>query len=176
VKRLLFLGLILGLAGVVAAPLATAETHSNCIQFDSSGNVIGLTPNCTQTISQQGGTPMSFAGANPCTGDTGTVTLLFTHQVYHINVNGASDAWDTGTSNGTASFVPDDSSKPSGQGTWTNWFGDSFNAQNFVQHFTMNFDIHLSNGQTATFHENGHVSFTPNGPAVSFDKTSATCS
>jgi hypothetical protein len=163
-----------GAFGLAAVPLATAasaaETHANCITFDSSGNVIGLTPNCSQTISQQGGAPQSFPGANPCTGDPGTATETPSHQVYHINVNGAGDAWDSGTMTSTVSFVPDDPSKPTGSGTSTNWFGDSFNAQNSVQHFTFNVSVHFSNGQNATLHEVGHITLTPNGPGVSFDK------
>jgi hypothetical protein len=175
-KRVVLLALVLGVAAVVAGNAGAAETHSNCIQFDGSGNVIGLTPNCSQTISQKGGTPIQMPAVDPCTNETGILTLAISHQVYHINVDGAGDAWDTGTQSGTASFAPDDGTGPTAEGTWVNWFGDSFNAQNLVQSFTTNVSLALSNGQRATFHEVGHVTFTPNGPAVSFDKPTPTCS
>lgn len=174
-RRVVLLALAVGASAVAAASAGAAETHSNCIQFDSSGsNIIGFTPNCTQTIQQDGGPPILIPVTDACTGEPGILTLSISHQTYHITVNGAGDVWDTGTSNGTASFVPNDGTGPTGQGTWTNWFGDSFNRQNSVQHFTLNIRQTLSNGGTVTFHENGHVSFTPNGPAVSFDKTTST--
>lgn len=178
-KRFAVLGVAVGLLCIIGAlgpgSLSAAETHSNCITFDANGNLVGLTPNCSQTIAMQGGTGFSFPGTNPCTGDTGTVSFAISHQVYHINVNGAGDAWDSGTDNGTATWVPDNAGAPTGQGSWVSWFGDSFNAQNTVNTFTFTFVIHFSNGQTATMHEVGHVTFTPNGPAVSFDKPTGGC-
>jgi hypothetical protein len=175
-KRVILLTLVVGIAAAATGNASAAETHSNCIQFDGNGNVIGLTPNCTQTVSQKGGTPMQMPTVDPCTGETGVLTLAISHQIYHINVNGADDAWDTGTMNGMATFAPDDGTGPTAQGSWVNWFGDSFNAKNLVQHFTFNLALQLSNGQKVTFHETAHMSFTPNGPAVSFDKVAASCS
>ena len=183
-RRLALLGLVVGVSAVAGFATdrhhaAAAETHVDCITFDSNGNFVGVTPNCSMTISQRGGDSQSFPSANPCTGDSGTVTLSITHQVYHINVNGASDAWDTGTQNGTLTFTPDDPSKASGSGSWTDWFGDSFNAQNLVQHFTFHASIHTSTGQTVGLHEIGHVSFAatdPVTPVVAFDKPNLSCS
>jgi len=165
-------------AGLVsAAGTAAAETHSNCIQFDQDGNVIGLTPNCSQTVVQTGGPTQSSPGVNPCDPtDTGTVTIAISRQVYHINVDGAGDAWDTGTATGTVSFVPDVTTDVSGTGKFTNWFGDEFNANNLVQSSTFNLAVHLSNGQTATMHEVVHVTMTPSGAAMSFDKPTGSCS
>lgn len=167
-------GLFLAAGLPLAGPAAAAETHSNCINFDPYGNAT-LTPNCTQTISVAGGGSQSFPAADPCTGDPGLVTQTVSRQVYHINVDGAGDAWDSGTINGTVAFAPTDSSKASGAGTFTIWFGDSFNAKNMVQTFTASNRLQLSNGQHLTIHGTGHVTFTPNGPAVSFDKRTITC-
>ena len=178
-RKLVVLGTLVGLLGVagVSAPrhVTAAETHSNCIIFNPTGPPT-LTPMCSETISQAGGPTQAQPDTNPCTGDLGTFKTSTRHQVYHINVNGAGDAWDSGTQNGTATFVPNDPSAPSGSGSWTSWFGDSFNAQNMVQHFTFNVSVRLTNGQTVTFHESGHLSFTPNGPSVTFDKTTISCS
>lgn len=162
--------------GLTPALASAAETHNNCIQFDSNGNVIGLTPNCSQTISQESGqAPPPFEVTNPCTGQTGSLALVVAHQVYHINVDGAGDAWDSGTTSGTASFTPDGTSTPTAQGSWTNWFGDSFNAQNVVQTFTIDINLKSAGGGTVVVHETGHVTFTPSGPSVFFDKFSASC-
>lgn len=174
-RRFVLLVVACCVAATISAPglAGAAETHTNCITFDGGGNVIGLTPNCSQTVSQQGGVPpQSKPVVNPCTGDTGIVTLLVTHQIYHINVDGAGDGWDTGTMNTSVSFVPDDSSKPSGSGSSTAWFGDSFNAQNTVQTFTARVAVHFSNGQTAIMHEVGHFALTPGGATFTFDKAS----
>lgn len=183
VKRLALLGLVVGFsaaAGVASGAhrVAAAETHTDCITFDSSGNVIGITPNCSMTISAQGGAPQSMPGVDPCTGDPGTLTMTVTHQIYHINVDGAGDAWDTGTVNGGISFTPDDASAPSGSGAYANWFGDSFNARNMEQTFTFAASLQLTNGQHVAVHAVGHVTFAasnPITPVVAFDDFSATC-
>lgn len=155
-------------AYVGAAPMAAsaAETHTNCATFDNNGNLISVVPNCTETISQQGGQPQSMPGVDPCTGDTGTLTMNFTHQVFHLTVNGASDVWNTGTQNGTVTFTPDNSSAPSGSGSWEAWFGASLNKQNAVLHDTLNTVIHLTTGQTATFHMIDHMNFAGTGTIV----------
>lgn len=182
-KRLALLGLVVGFSAVAgvasgAHRAVAAETHTDCITFDGDGNVIGLTPMCSMTVVQQGGDPQVFAGANPCTGDPGTVAIAPSRSVYHINVDGAGDAWDTGTSTGTVSFTPDDASAPSGSGTVTNWFGDSFNMQNMEQTFTLSIRIQLSDGTHLTMHEVGHITFAASDtatPVVVFDKPGLSC-
>jgi hypothetical protein len=184
-KRLAVLGIVVAVGAIAGATsdrhaAAAAETHSNCIQFDQNGNFVGVTPNCTMTISMNGGQPESFPSVNPCTGDTGTIDIAISHQVYHINVNGAGDAWDSGTQSGTVSWTPDDASAPSGAGSMASWFGDSFNAQNMEQSFTFHASIHLSNGQTISMGEVGHVTFAAGSssapvPVVAFDKPTVNC-
>lgn len=170
---------VLACAATVAATVpkaaAAAETHFNCATFDSQGNIVSVVPNCTQTISMQGGDPQSIPGAfNPCTGGTGTLTLSFTHQVFHINVNGAGDFWITGTQNGTATFTPDDPTAAVGSGSWTTWFGGAQNNQNGVLHDTFNLQVHFPNGLTATLHMIDHITFSGTGTITSmFSKGSA---
>lgn len=179
-KRLALLGLVVGLSTAVGVATTThraaAETHTNCITFDSNHNVI-LTPNCSMTVVQQGGQSQSFPAVNPCNGDTGMVTLGVSHQIFHININGALDAWDSGTQTGSATFTPDNPAAPSGSGTNTSWFGDSFNMQNLVQHFTMSVRFHLSDGSSVTIHEVAHFSFSASNsitPVVAFDNKTLT--
>lgn len=167
------------ISGAIAAiPMtaAAAETHSNCAVFDNSGNIISVTRNCTQTMQQKGGnTGPPSPATNPCTGDPGLLAMSITHSVFHINVNGAGDLWITGTTNGGTSFVPDDSTKPSGTGNWTAWFGGSLNKYSSVQHDTFHLDIHFTNGQTATFHMVDHSSITPGGITNNFTKVDQSC-
>lgn len=175
-KKLAILAFILAPGATMAAlpvTAAAAETHSNCATFDNNGNILSVTPNCTQTIQQTGGQPMSEQVTNPCNNDPGTLTLDITHQVFHINVNGASDVWLTGTTNGTTTFVPVDKNEPSGAGHWTSWFGASLNKNNAVFHDTINLDAHFTNGQTVTFHMVDHMSITPGGVSNTFSKGGA---
>jgi hypothetical protein len=179
------IGIIARRVGVAAAltaiaymgPAATralaAETHSNCATFDNSGNILSLTPNCSETVHAPS-PPNSFPGANPCTGDPGTITLNDNHSVFHINVNGAGDAWLTGTDGGAASFTPDNPSAPSGSGTWTSWFGGSMNNKSAVFHSTFNLSIRLSDGSTVTKHDTAHTTITATGVMITFDKPTMT--
>jgi len=153
--------------GVTVPSVASAETHSNCATFDSNGNIISVTPNCAETISVQGGQPQSMPGANPCTGDSGTLTMGFTHQVFHINVNGAGDLWITGTQNGPFSFTPDDPTAASGTGSSASWFGGSANNRNSVMSDTFNVHVHLTCGQEVTLHAVDHVTITGTGTITS---------
>jgi hypothetical protein len=165
----------LGTYGVATAPSAFAETHSNCVSFDSSGNITGVTPNCSETFHSPSGSS-SNPGADPCNPtDTGTITMNNTQDVFHVTVNGAGDVWLTNTDSGTVSFVPDDSTMAGGSGHWTAWFGGSLNRNSAVLHSTFNIAVHLSDGTTLTSHETVHMSMSASGVQISFDKLVLTC-
>ena len=167
--------LLVGAYSVTGATSALgAETHSNCATFDSNGNIVGLTPNCSETMHAAPST-ISFSGANPCTGDPGTVVLDDQHSVFHINVNGAGDAWLTGTDGGSASFLPDNPSAASGQGTWTSWFGGQLNRQSTVFGSTFTARFSLSDGTRVVMHDNSHSTLTPNGVTIAFDHPTLSC-
>jgi hypothetical protein len=102
-------------------------------------------------------------GQNPCLGGTGIVTLAFKHSVFHVNVNGASDLWSTGTSNGTASYVPDDPTQPTFNGTFTNWFGEQENNKNLSLGDTFSVRLSDSLGDHITVHQYDHMTVTPGG-------------
>lgn len=111
----------------------------------------------------------TMPSANPCTGVPGTVTLTY-NGVIHFTVNKAGDFWDTGNQTGDFVFIPDDASQPSYTGHFHNWFGDSFNNRNQVDHFTFQVNGVGSDGSTLTFHEVGHFSVSASGAVETFDK------
>ena len=95
--------------------------------------------------------------------------------VFHITINKAGDSWDTSTMTGPIVLVPDDPNIPTYTGHATMWFGDSFNNQNFVMHFTINAHATAPNAPAIDFHETFHFSVSANStnPPLFFDK--ATC-
>jgi hypothetical protein len=168
------------LAGAVtlAGSASAAETHSDCVTFGPPPDfpILSVTPNCSQTVAMAGGDTQSQPDVNPCDpADTGTFSMTPNRSVFHVNVNGDGDLWVTGTTNGTAAFVPDNPGDVSATGSFANWFGVELNNKNFVNTFTTTVAMHLSNGQTAIFHEIGHVTLTPNGATLSFDKAGGAC-
>jgi hypothetical protein len=105
---------------------------------------------------------------NPCNGDVGTLRLTY-NDVFHSTIN-KTGSWFTGTLTGSLSFVPDDSSRPSYAGHFTNWFGDENNLQNGVEHSTFNVEATGSDGSHLKFHDNSQATMNANGViTVSFD-------
>ena len=106
---------------------------------------------------------------------SGTITQTF-NGVFHITITkDGNEAWDTSTMTGPFVLVPDDSSIPTYTGHATAWFGDSFNNQNQVSHFTINAHATAPNAPAFDFHETFHFSTSASGtnPPLVFDK--ATC-
>jgi hypothetical protein len=153
---------------------AAAETHSNCVTFDDQGNISNVVPNCSETMSFQGGDPQQMQGANPCNLDPGTITIYFTHQIFHVNVNGAGDIWLTGTQNGTATFTSSDGGA-NGSGPWASWFGASLNNRNAAFTDTFAMTIKDSAGDTIVNTEVDHTTITATGVVNSFSKPDLTC-
>ena len=168
-----------GALAVAAGPkdARAAETHSNCATFDNQGNILSVTPSCTETIQSDGGPPQSMPAIDPCTGDTGTLTILTRRSMFHVTVNGAGDVWVTGSQNGTVTFTPDNPSAPSGSGPWASWFGGSQNNRSSVMHDTFHAEIQLTNGQKVSVHMVDHVTINGTGTVTSqFSKGGApTC-
>ena len=167
--------LVAGTLAIAGRPQAVgAETHSNCATFDANGHVIGFTPSCSETVHAAPSSSVS-PGVNPCTDAPGTVVTNIDRSVLHINVNGAGDAWLTGTVGGTASFTADSPSDPSGQGTWTEWFGDQLNNQSFVSGSTMTDRFRLSDGSHLVIHDNTQTRVTTDGVTTTFDHPTLRC-
>lgn len=111
----------------------------------------------------------TFPNTNPCTGAPGTLTITY-NGVFHFIVNKAGDYWDTGTQTGDFVFLPDDATQPSYTGRFQNWFGDSINNHNQVDHMTFTVHGAGSDGSTLIFHETAHFSVSASGMAETFDK------
>jgi hypothetical protein len=162
--------------GVTSTHASAAETHVNCVAFDSNGNPIpsSVVPNCTATQVLKNQT-MSFPSANPCNGAPGMLTLAFTNEIFHETVNGAGDIWLTSTDTGAVSFVPLDPSQPSYFGHTVGWFGTSLNKNNAVFHDTQNSTLTGTDGSTITMHLVDHLSFNANGAVNTFSLNGSSC-
>jgi len=162
--------------GLTSVAASAAETHSNCVTFDSSGNIVSAVPNCTQTMVVKNQS-VSMSSPNPCSGAPGTLSFNYTNSIVHVNVNGALDIWVTQTQTGSVSFVPTDPLQPSYAGHITVWFGASLNKNNFVFHDTFNATLTGTNGSIITFHMVDHVNVnaSTNGLVNSFSIGGFTC-
>ena len=110
----------------------------------------------------------SVPSANPCTGDTGTLTETY-NDIFHGTIN-KTGSWFTGTVEGKFTFVPDDPTAVTYTGHFATWFGDENNLQNDVEHSTFNVHATGSDGSTLSFHENAQAAMNANGViTVSFD-------
>jgi hypothetical protein len=118
-----------------------------------------------------------MATTNPCTGEPGTLTAIAANSVFHVTffTNG-DEFWVTGTDEGTATFTPDNPNGVSASGHFADWFGESFNNKNDVQHFTNTFNLRGSDGSHLVAHETAHLSTNATGVVtVFFDKMNLTC-
>jgi hypothetical protein len=104
---------------------------------------------------------------NPCTGESGVITLDAKNAVAHVTTN-ANGFWATFTAEGTATFAPTSGTPISGH--FTAWDGENGNLQNGTA--TMTFTIHIDN---LTMHETAHMSVSASGISLSFDKSVLVC-
>jgi hypothetical protein len=114
---------------------------------------------------------------NPCTGASGTFTATADNGVEHETYfTTGPEFWFTGTAEGTATFTPDDPLGVSASGHFAEWFGESFNNKNDVQHDTSTFQLKGSDGSHVVVHEVSHFSTNAKGViTVSFDMTGVHC-
>ena len=169
---------LLGAFAVTGNISALGETHSNCILFDSSGNIVGFTPSCSQTMHVTSVPQVMPETPNPCsaTGALGTLALNDDHSTAHVNVNASGGAWLTQTDGGSATFTPDNSSDASGAGSWTSWGGLQLNNQSKVNGFTSAVRLSMADGTHVTVHEVQHETITPNGITANFFSVTPSCS
>ena len=107
--------------------------------------------------------------ANPCNGDLGTLTLTYS-DIFHGTMLANGTSWFTGTVTGTLVFVPNDPTRPSYTGHFTEWFGDENNLKNDVEPSTFNVNATGSDGSHLVYHENDQAATNANGViTVSFD-------
>ena len=76
----------------------------------------------------------------------------------------------------TITFIPDDPSQVAYEGQETFAFSESSNSRNFVTTTTSHVRVKGTDGTFVTVHEIAHLTVTPTGVTVSFDKPTFTCS
>ena len=86
--------------------------------------------------------------------------------IFHITINKAGDEWDTGTLEGTFAFLTDAGVLYTGH--FTQWFGDSFNNRNMVQHATLNYTGSSATGAHISLHIEFHLSTSASGDVQMF--------
>jgi len=121
--------------------------------------------------------PISQQVSNPCTGAVGTLTIAIKTGVFHMtSFTTGPELWVTGTDEGAATFTPDDPTGATASGHFTEWFGESLNNKNDVQHFTSAFNLKGSDGSHVVVSETAHFSINANGViTVNFDKVGVRC-
>jgi len=114
---------------------------------------------------------------NPCTGTTGTLTAIAKTAIFHATTfTSGPEFWFTGTDEGTVTFTPDDPRGVSASGHYAEWFGESFNNKNDVQHYTSTFRLKGTDGSLIVVHETTHFSINANGViTASFDNVGVHC-
>jgi hypothetical protein len=121
------------------------------------------------------GTP--FASAQDCPSFVTTDYAAITgtgNGIEHSIINKALDGWFTSTFTGTATITayldPDltmpDTAVPSFTGQLTEWFGGSFNRNNFATSSTFHFSGTAADGETLRILDIAHANSTGNNPFV----------
>ena len=162
--------------GVGAAPVPAS---------DFTCGVTDFTP-CNQTAHfsdiNQTGSPFANAPSCPAFITTDYVTLIGSgNGVEHSIINNAGDGWFTSTFTGTVTITPyldaglttPDPNVLPFTGHLTQWFGGSFNKNNFVFHFTFHFDGTAADGTTLRVLDVSHTNSSASavGPPHSFEIT-----
>ncbi len=120
----------------------------------------------TVSLTQHGRDVVVFTNSsvtNPCTGASGTLVATAKTEVFHETYfTTGPEFWYTGTAEGSATFTPDVPGI-SASGHFAEWFGESYNNKNDVQHDTSTFQLTGSDGSRTTVHFVDHLSTNANG-------------
>lgn len=112
---------------------------------------------------------------NPCTGSTGTVTDD-EQDVFHITALANGTLHLTGHGTTTVTFTPDDPAQITYTGHETFALSESSGGRNYVTTSTQNLRLKGSDDTFITIRERTHLTVTPTGVNVSFDKPTFRCS
>jgi len=172
---------VIGLLIVAAGGAGAATVPAS----DFTCGVTVFTP-CNQTAhfsdTNQVGTPFASAPSCPAFVTTDYATIIGTgNGIEHSIINNARDGWFTSTFTGTVTItayldagltIPDPNVAPF-TGQLTEWFGGSFNRNNFVFHSTFHFDGTAADGTTFRILDVSHVNSATGvvGPPRSFEIT-----
>ncbi|HEY8677392.1 MAG TPA: hypothetical protein VIN39_02015 [Candidatus Dormibacteraeota bacterium] len=132
----------------------------------------GQTYTCTMHVSDLTMGPLPVTPITCPDGSTvpgGFLTTTVQNGVLHITINKAGDLWDTGTFEGSFTFVADTGTVYTGH--FAEWFGDSINNKNMVSHATLNFVGSSTSGAQINLHLEFHVSVSASGQVEMFFKT-----
>ncbi len=117
----------------------------------------------TFTEHEHGVTLMEETVTNQCSGEEGTLIAVAKNFKIHVTMQEDGDGWVTGTGNGTLTFTPNNPGGVSYVGHFTQWFGDSFNNKNSVEHFTGTFVLKGTDGSTVHLKMLFHLSTNAKG-------------
>ena len=161
-RRMLSVAIAFGMFAAFAIVPAQAQVQPTC-----PPPVPGQSYNCTFHINNvtMTGPVAPIVCPDGSTIPGGLLTATANTGVFHLTINNAGDAWDTGTVEGGFVFLATTGVKYTGH--FVQWFGDSFNNQNTVSHFTGTYAATGSDGSHLNLHFDVHLgwSATPSGPA-----------
>jgi hypothetical protein len=103
------------------------------------------------------------AAINPCTGEPGTLLAVAKNFKFHATQQADGDSWITGTGNGEVTFTPSEPGGVTYSGHFTEWFGESNNNKNRVEHGTGTFVLEGTDGSTVHVRTRGHFSTNAKG-------------
>jgi hypothetical protein len=112
---------------------------------------------------------------NPCTQATGTI-IDDEQDLFHITALADGTLHLTGHATVAVTFTPDDPAQVAYEGHETFAFSESSNSRNFVTTTTSHVRVKGTDGTFVTVRETAHLTVTPTGVTVSFDKPTLTCS
>src|ERR1700692_781891 len=144
--------------GVTVFTACNQSAHfTNIDGTDGSGSVLGTPP--------PPGTALPGCPAFVATDFVVITAVDPGNGVIHSIINNAGDGWFTSTWTGTVSLVflqsdgvTPDPAAPTYTGHLQQWFGGSFNMNNFVNHDTTNVQLTGSDGSSIGFHIVDHMS------------------
>jgi hypothetical protein len=112
---------------------------------------------------------------NPCTEATGTI-IDDEQDLFHATALADGTLHLTGHATVAVTFTPDDPAQVAYEGHETFAFSESSNSRNFVTTTTSHVRVKGTDGTFVTVRETAHLTVTPTGVTVSFDKPTLTCS
>jgi hypothetical protein len=159
-RTLRLLGLVVMLSTLPASPALAAAGGAGTETFTEHAHEVTL---------------FSFPVENQCTGTAGTFTAIAANQVFHITTQADGNLWATGTSEGTATFIPFGEGV-SYSGHFVNWFGEAVNNKNHIEHHTTTYVLTGTDGSRVVIRMLGHLSTNASGAVtVEIEKKSFHC-
>lgn len=112
---------------------------------------------------------------NPCTGAVGTI-VDDEQDVFHMTTLADGNVHLTGHSSVTVMFAPDEPDQIRYEGHETFAISENSNSRNFTTTRTSHVRVKGTDGTFLTVGEVAHLTISPNGVTVSFDKPTFICS